>query len=146
MIENLLLALTMSSCMSTKPTEAGSVKEGSYVMIDGEPCKVVEVEKSKTGKHGSAKVRIVGIGVFDNVKRTLIVPADAQVEVPIIEKFVAQVVARVGDSWQLMDLRNYSTFEVGPDQMEEEVKGRIEPGVEVEVWDIAGRRRIIRVR
>ncbi len=71
------------------------MKEGSYIMIDGEPCKVVEVEKSKTGKHGSAKVRIVGIGVFDNVKRTLIVPADAQVEVPIIEKFVAQVVAKV---------------------------------------------------
>ncbi len=45
-----------------------------------------------------------------------------------------------------MDLRNYSTFEVGQDQMEEEVKGRIEPGVEVEVWDIAGRRKIIRVR
>lgn len=39
-----------------KPTEAGSLKEGSYVIIDGEPCKVVEIEKSKTGKHGSAKV------------------------------------------------------------------------------------------
>ncbi|WP_054853062.1 translation initiation factor IF-5A [Vulcanisaeta distributa] len=133
--------------MSTKPTEAGSVKEGSYLMIDGgEPCKIVEVEKSKTGKHGSAKVRIVGIGVFDNVKRTLIVPADAQVEVPIIEKFVAQVVAKVGDSWQLMDLRNYTTFEVPQNQIEEDIKGKIEPGVEVEVWDIAGRRKIIRVR
>lgn len=99
------------------------MKEGSYLMIDGgEPCKIVEVEKSKTGKHGSAKVRIVGIGVFDNVKRTLIVPADAQVEVPIIEKFVAQVVAKVGDSWQLMDLRNYTTFEVPQNQIEEDIK------------------------
>lgn len=116
------------------------------MMIDGEPCKVVEVEKSKTGKHGSAKVRIVGVGVFDNVKRTLIVPADAQVEVPIIEKFVAQVVAKVGESWQLMDLRNYTTFEISPNQVEEEVRGKIEPGVEVEVWDIAGRRKVVRVR
>jgi len=132
--------------MSTKPAEAGSIKEGSYVMIDGEPCKVVEVEKSKTGKHGSAKVRIVGIGVFDNVKRTLIVPADAQVEIPIIEKFVAQVVAKVGDSWQLMDLRNYTTFEVAPNQIEEDVRNKLEPGVEVEVWEIAGRRRIVRIR
>ncbi|MCG2863157.1 MAG: translation initiation factor IF-5A [Vulcanisaeta sp.] len=132
--------------MSTKPAEAGSIKEGSYVMIDGEPCKVVEVEKSKTGKHGSAKVRIVGIGVFDNVKRTLIVPADAQVEIPIIEKFVAQVVAKVGDSWQLMDLRNYTTFEVSPNQIEEDVRNKLEPGVEVEVWEIAGRRRIVRIR
>jgi translation initiation factor 5A len=132
--------------MSTKPAEAGSIKEGSYVMIDGEPCKVVEVEKSKTGKHGSAKVRIVGIGVFDNVKRTLIVPADAQVEIPIIEKFVAQVVAKVGDSWQLMDLRNYTTFEVSPNQIEEDIRNKLEPGVEVEVWEIAGRRRIMRIR
>jgi translation initiation factor 5A len=132
--------------MSTKPAEAGSIKEGSYVMIDGEPCKVVEVEKSKTGKHGSAKVRIVGIGVFDNVKRTLIVPADAQVEIPIIEKFVAQVVAKVGDSWQLMDLRNYTTFEISPNQIEEDVRNKLEPGVEVEVWEIAGRRRIVRIR
>jgi len=132
--------------MSTKPAEAGSIKEGSYVMIDGEPCKVVEVEKSKTGKHGSAKVRIVGIGVFDNVKRTLIVPADAQVEIPIIEKFVAQVVAKMGDSWQLMDLRNYTTFEVSSNQIEEDVRNKLEPGVEVEVWEIAGRRRIVRIR
>ena len=132
--------------MSTKPAEAGSIKEGSYVMIDGEPCKVVEVEKSKTGKHGSAKVRIVGIGVFDNVKRTLIVPADAQVEIPIIEKFVAQVVAKVGDSWQLMDLRNYTTFEISPNQIEEDIRNKLEPGVEVEVWEIAGRRRIVRIR
>ncbi|MGC8544260.1 MAG: translation initiation factor IF-5A, partial [Vulcanisaeta sp.] len=109
-------------------------------------CKVVEVEKSKTGKHGSAKVRIVGVGVFDGVKRTLIVPADAQVEVPIIEKFVAQVVAKVGDSWQLMDLRNYTTFEVAANQIEEDISGKIEPGIEVEVWDIAGRRKIVRVR
>ena len=130
----------------TKPTEAGSIKEGSYVMIDGEPCRVVEVEKSKTGKHGSAKVRIVGIGVFDNVKRTLIVPSDAVVEVPIIEKFVAQVVAKTGDSVQLMDLRNYSTFEVPLSQIEDEIKSKLDVGVEVEVWEIAGRRKIMRVR
>lgn len=74
-------------------------------------------------------------------------PADAQVEVPIIEKFVAQVVAKVGDSWQLMDLRNYTTFEVPPqNQIEGDLGEKIEPGIEVEVWDIAGRRKIVRVR
>ncbi len=132
--------------MATKPAEAGSIKEGSYVMIDGEPCKVVEVEKSKTGKHGSAKVRIVGIGVFDNVKRTLVVPADAQVEIPIIEKFTAQVVAKTGDTWQLMDLRNYSTFEVTTNEVDESIRDKLEPGVEVEVWEIAGRRKVMRIR
>lgn len=132
--------------MSTKPVEAGSLKEGSYVMIDNEPCRIVEVEKSKTGKHGSAKVRIVGIGIFDNVKRTLVVPSDTPVEVPIIEKFVAQVVSKSGDTVQLMDLRNYSTFEVTYDQIDETVKDKVEPGVEVEVWSIAGRFRVMRFR
>jgi len=132
--------------MSTKPVEAGSVKEGSYVMIDGEPCRIVEVEKSKTGKHGSAKVRIVGVGVFDNVKRTLILPSDSQVEVPIIEKFVAQVVARTGDSMQLMDLRDYSTFEIPLSQVDEELSQKLSPGLEVEVWSIAGRKKIMRTR
>jgi len=34
----------------SKPVDLGDVKEGSYVIIDGEPCKIVEVEKSKPGK------------------------------------------------------------------------------------------------
>lgn len=115
-------------------------------MIDGAPCRVVEVEKSKTGKHGSAKARIVGIGIFDNVKRTIVVPTDAAVEVPVIEKFTAQVISVAGDTIQLMDLRNYQTFEIPGSYIEEEAKGKIEPGVQVEVWDIAGYRRIMRVR
>jgi len=30
--------------------ELGSIKEGSWLIIDGEPCQVVEVTHSKTGK------------------------------------------------------------------------------------------------
>ncbi|KUO91156.1 MAG: translation initiation factor IF-5A [Thermocladium sp.] len=132
--------------MSTRPAEAGEIKEGSYVMIDGEPCRVVEVEKSKTGKHGSAKTRIVGVGIFDNVKRTLILPVDSTVEVPVIEKFTSQVIALTGNSVQLMDLRDYSTFELNLDSVEEDIRGRLESGIQVEVWDIAGRRKITRTR
>ncbi len=129
-----------------KPAEAGSLKEGSFVIIDGEPCKVVEIEKSKTGKHGSAKVRIVGIGLFDSVKRTLVVPSDAQVEVPIVEKSVAQVISKTRDVVQLMDLRDYSTLEVPLSEVDEELRGKIEPGVEVEIWFISGRPKIMRIR
>ncbi len=129
-----------------KPVEAGSLKEGSFVVIDDEPCKVVEIEKSKTGKHGSAKVRIVGIGIFDGVKRTLVVPSDAQVEVPIVEKFTAQIISISGETIQLMDLRDYSTFELTVNEVDEGLRGKLEPGMQVEVWDIAGRRKIMRAR
>ena len=131
--------------MATKPVEAGSLKPGSFVVIDGEPCKVVEVEKSKPGKHGSAKARIVALGLFDNVKRSLIAPTDSKVEVPIVVKKNAQVIAVLQNSVQLMDLDTYEVYEV-PMPTEEELKNRIGPGVEVEVWEVMGRRKLMRVK
>ncbi len=132
--------------MSTKYVEVGELKEGSYIVIDGEPCRVVEIEKSKTGKHGSAKARVVAVGLFDNVKRTLSVPVDTQVEVPIIEKFTAQVLSISGDTIQLMDMRDYKTIEVPMKYVEEEAKGKLASGVEVEVWQILDRYKITRVK
>ncbi len=132
--------------MSTKYVEVGELKEGSYIVIDGEPCRVVEIEKSKTGKHGSAKARVVAVGLFDNVKRTLSVPVDTQVEVPIIEKFTAQVLSISGDTIQLMDMRDYKTIEVPMKYVEEEARGKLASGVEVEVWQILDRYKITRVK
>jgi len=130
--------------MSTKPVDAGSLKAGSFVVIDGEPCRVLKVERSKTGKHGSAKVRVVAVGLFDGVKRTLVVPADSRVESPTVRKFPGQVLAKLGEnSVQVMSLEDYSTLEVSmPD--DPDLRERIEPGVEVEVWEIMGRYKIVR--
>ena len=97
--------------MSYKVVRAGSLKVGSYVIIDGEPCEIVEISKSKPGKHGSAKLRAVAIGVFDGVKRTLLCPVDTQVNVPVIEKRSGQVLSVSGESVQLMDLMTYEVFE-----------------------------------
>ena len=41
--------------MSKKIVEAGSLKKGSYVIIDDEAYRVVDTQKSKSGKHGHAK-------------------------------------------------------------------------------------------
>ena len=131
--------------MATRPEEAGSLKVGSFIVIDGEPCKIVELEKSKTGKHGSAKVRIVAIGFFDNVKRSIVAPSGARVEVPTINKKTAQVIAVMPDAIQLMDLTDYSTFEVLPPE-DESLRSKLEPGVEVEVWEVMGRHKIMRTR
>lgn len=130
--------------MSTKPVDAGSLKEGSFVVIDGHPCRVLEVERSKTGKHGSAKVRMVAVGIFDGVKRTLVVPADSRIETPMVRKFSGQVLATLGDDTvQLMSMEDYSTFEA-PMPEDPDLRARVEPGVEVEVWEIMGRYKIMR--
>lgn len=128
----------------SKPAELGSLKVGHNVVIDGEPCKIVELEKSKPGKHGAAKVRLVAIGIFDGVKRTMVGPADTRVEVPIIEKRSGQVVS-VGDTVSLMDNETLEIIEV-PVPEDERLKSRIEPGAVVEYWKIMGRSMIVHVR
>ena len=64
--------------------EARTLKEGRYVLIDEEPCTIVNITTSKPGKHGAAKARIEGIGVFDSQKRTAVQPVTAKLYVPVI--------------------------------------------------------------
>jgi len=129
----------------SKPVELGSIKVGSYVMVEGEPCRIVDYAKSKPGKHGSAKARVVAIGVFDGVKRTFVKPVDSQVEVPIIEKRSGQVLALLPSTVQLMDLETYEVLE-SPHPEDEELKSRLTSGVEVEYWRILSRTKIIRTK
>ena len=131
--------------MSYTYATVGDLKVGSYVIIDGEPCRIVEISKAKTGKHGSAKAHIVAIGLFTGSKKTLIAPVDQRVEVPIIEKRYGQVLAVTGDTVQIMDLETFDTFEA---EMPKDPKlaEQIKPGVEVEYWNVMGKRLIMRVR
>lgn len=134
--------------MSIKIIEAGSLKIGRYVLIDEEPCRIVSVEKSKSGKHGHAKVRIVAVGLFDGVKRSIVLPSDAKVQSPIIDKRVAQI-NYITDATPpmlgLMDMENYESFEM-PMPGEKEIEGKIEQGAQVEYWIVMERRKIIRAR
>jgi len=129
----------------SKPVELGTLKVGSYVMIDNEPCRIVDYTKSKPGKHGSAKARVVAIGVFDGVKRSFVKPVDSQAEVPLIEKRSGQVLALLPNAVQLMDLETYEVFE-SPLPEEEDLKNRLANGVEVEYWRILGRTKIMRTK
>ncbi|MDQ1281523.1 MAG: translation initiation factor [Thermoproteota archaeon] len=129
----------------SRPTDVGDIKIGHHILIDNEPCKVVEYEKSKPGKHGAAKARIVAIGVFDGGKRSIVSPVDARVDVPIIEKRSGQIVSISDNSIQLMDLE---TFEIFFTTMppEEELKSKISAGAEVEYWKVFDRTKIMRVK
>ncbi|MCR4369374.1 MAG: translation initiation factor IF-5A [archaeon] len=111
-----------------KFVDAGQLKPGSYVLIDGEPCQVKGVEKSKPGKHGAAKVRVTAMGIFKDTKKNLMKPTDASVDVPIILKGSAQVVAVMGNTVQLMDLEDYQTYDI---EKPKDVQG-LTGGTEVE--------------
>jgi len=129
----------------SRPVDLGSLKDGSYILIDGEPCRIVEYDKSKPGKHGAAKARVVGIGVFDSVKRSLVLPVSTNVEVPLIEKKSGQVVSVSPTNVQLMDLETFETFDV-PLPTDEDIKNKMASGAEVEYWRVMGRTKIMRVK
>ena len=96
--------------MPKEQTEVRDLQEGNYVMIDDVPSKITSYSTSKPGKHGSAKARVEGTGVFDAQKRNFTQPVDAKVWVPIINRKQGQVVSVSGDDMQVMDLETYDTI------------------------------------
>ncbi|MEM2994603.1 MAG: translation initiation factor IF-5A [Candidatus Bathyarchaeia archaeon] len=129
----------------SKPVDVGSLRVGGYIIVDGEPCRIVDITKSKPGKHGSAKARIVAVGIFDGAKRSLVKPVDATADVPIIEKRSGQVFAVTPSSLQIMDLETYEYLDA-PFPEEEDLKAKLAPGVEVEYWRILGKIKIVRAK
>jgi translation initiation factor 5A len=129
----------------SKPADVGSLREGRYIVVDGEPCRIVGITKSKPGKHGAAKARIVAIGIFDGAKRSFVKPVDANVEVPIIDKRSGQVFAVSSSGVQIMDLETYEYLDA-PFPEEEELKAKLVSGVEIEYWRIMGRVKIVRTK
>jgi translation initiation factor 5A len=116
---------------NTKTVGMVDMKEGSYIVIDDVACKVVDVQVSKSGKHGHAKHRLTAVGILDGKKRVIVQPAHDNVETPMIEKKNAQVLSIAGDKATVMDSLSYETFElVIPDDMKEHVK----EGITIMYW------------
>ncbi len=121
---------------------AKDVKVGRFILIDGVPCKVVDIDISSPGKHGSAKMRITAIGIFDGQKKTLLQPSHGDLQAPVIKKRRAQVVSVNGDMVQLMDIETYEVYEL---KVTDELNGKVSAGNEVEVMESMGRRALARV-
>ena len=132
----------------SKPADLGSLKIGSYILLPvsdqptGEPCRISEYDTSKPGKHGSAKARIVGVGVFDNQKRPHVGPVSMQIHVPLIDKRTGQIISIIGETIQIMDSETFETVDVT--MIDDEVKGKLENGQNVEYWKVMDRTKIMR--
>ena len=139
--------------MSIRRTEIQKLKTGQYIMVDEEPCIIKATERSKSGKHGHAKVRVVCVGVFDNNKRSLTIPSGHMCEIPEIIKGTAQINFIEENSINIMDLETYESVDVNW-PAEEDLKTKIkelqaDPGkmslAQVEYWQLAGKTLINRV-
>jgi len=112
-----------------------TLKKGSFILIDGDPCRVESISSGKAGKHGASKSRVDAVGLFDGRRRSIVKPSGDKVDVPIINKKKAQVLAISGNRVQLMDLSDYSMFEL---DIPEELKGKLNPGGEVNYYELVG--------
>ncbi|MBI5697761.1 MAG: translation initiation factor IF-5A [Thaumarchaeota archaeon] len=134
----------------SKPADLGSLKIGSYILLpvsdqpSGEPCRIIEYDTSKPGKHGAAKARIVGVGIFDGQKRPHVSPVSMQVHVPLIDKRAGQIISITGDQVQLMDSETFETIDV--QMIDEEVQGKLEQGQTVEYWKVMDRTKVMRIK
>jgi len=122
--------------------EVRELKEGRFVVIDEEPCKILSITTSKPGKHGEAKARIDAVGLFDEKKRSIVHPVTHKVQVPMIDKRKAQILAITVEEVQLMDLENFENFSL---HITEEFQGQLHPGEEVLYMIAMGRRKIMKI-
>ena len=126
--------------MAVKIVEVRGLKKGNYVVIDDEPCKIINMTSSKPGKHGAAKVRMDAASIFDGKKHSLLTSGADKIEVPIIVKQAHQVLSINGDIAQLMNIENYETLEL---EIPEDLKGTVVEGGEVQVMDALDRKQLM---
>ncbi|KYK24815.1 hypothetical protein AYK26_02960 [Euryarchaeota archaeon SM23-78] len=116
-----------------KRRSIGSLQVGNYIVIDGAACTVSNIQISRPGKHGHAKVRLDAVGIVDGRKRQIVMPGHDEIDVPVIDKRNAQVLSITGDTAQVMDSETYETFDL---VIPEDLKGELSEGAVVVYWVI----------
>ena len=129
----------------TQPVKATQVKVGNHIVYDGDVFVVKSTDKSKSGKHGHAKVRMSVENIITGKSKSLVMPGDDKLKKPIIQKKISQVLSTSPDTIQLMDKESFEVFEtLIPDY--EEIGGTLESGDEVDLWEFLGKRIIKKKR
>jgi len=88
-----------SGASDTFPQQCSALRKNGFVVLKGKACKIVEMTTSKTGKHGHAKVHMVGIDIFSGKKYEDICPSTHNMYVPNVLRKEYEVVDVTDDGY-----------------------------------------------
>ena len=108
--------------------EIRELKEGRYVNVDEEPCKIVKITTSKPGKHGSAKANIDAVSIFTGAKKSIVGPVSTKVQVPMIDKRKGQILSISDKEALVMDMETFEQLSIS---INDDAEQKIEDGAEV---------------
>lgn len=147
--------------MSITKRAGNTLRRGNYFIPDGEkePFLVLNIEHSKSGKHGHAKNRVECISLFNKKKKSVLFPADDMVDIPEIIKKSGQLIDldKTGQVAHVMDLADNNMYDVEyPLDMENDADlakkiGELEVNPDdcsraiVEFWDVMNKKFLTRI-
>jgi translation initiation factor 5A len=67
-----------------------------------------------------------------------------QIHVPLINKKIGQIISITGDIVQVMDSESFETLDIT--LIDDEVKGKLENGQNVEYWVVMDKTKIMRIK
>lgn len=111
--------------------QASDLKRGMVVLVDGGPCRLLDVHQQAPSARGAnlmVKVRYRNLLTDQVLDKTF--RGGDRVDAADFEKRKGQYLYGSGDAGVFMDLESYEQYEVGP-EMFEPVKGYLLDGTEV---------------
>jgi len=124
----------------TYPQQCSALRKNGHVVIKNRPCKIVEMSTSKTGKHGHAKVHLVGIDIFTGKKYEDICPSTHNMNVPHVKRKDYQLIDIDDGYLSLMDDNGETKDDVKlPDNdTGKEIMAKMDDGVLVTILTAMG--------
>ena len=99
---------TSSGASLTYPIQCSALRKNGFVVLKGRPCKIVDMSTSKTGKHGHAKVNMVGVDIFTGKKYEDLSPSTHNMDVPNVSR-VEYALLDIDDGFLSLMLADGST-------------------------------------